>query len=85
MSAYSYKQTFSGLHNYVRFTPKSRHSDAQERFGLEKRTSNVRLAPQSGHKRLWRGMSAFDPKRTFEVADVAPHLRAWAERRGEWY
>ena len=27
--------------------------------------ADVRLAPNSGHKWLWRGMSAFDPKRTF--------------------
>jgi hypothetical protein len=24
-----------------------------------------RFAPESGHKWLWRGMSAYDPKRTF--------------------
>ncbi len=36
----------------------------QERFGLKKRTLNVRFTPNSGHKWLWRGMSAFDPKRT---------------------
>ncbi len=33
-------------------------------FGLKKQTSNVRLAPKSGHWRGYRGMSAFDPKRT---------------------
>ncbi len=33
----------------------------QERFGLKKRTLDVRLAPESGHKWLCRGMSAFEP------------------------
>ncbi len=37
---------------------------AQERFGLKQRTFDVRLAPESGHKWLGRGMSAYDPKRT---------------------
>ena len=65
MSAYGYKQTFRGQLANVRFTPESGHSEAQERFGLKKRTSNVRFAPKSGHKWLWLGMSAYDPKRTF--------------------
>ncbi len=48
MSASGYKQTFGGGSGYVRFTPESGHSDAQERVGLEKRTLDVRLAPESG-------------------------------------
>ncbi len=32
-------------------------------------TGDVRFAPNSGHKWLWRGMSAFDPKRTLVVPD----------------
>jgi hypothetical protein len=67
MSAHGYKQTFQGVSQNVRFTPESRHSAAQERFGLKKRKSDVRLAPNSGHKWLGRGMSAFDPKRTLRV------------------
>ncbi len=29
--------------------------------------ADVRFAPESGHKWLGRGMSAFDPKRTFSL------------------
>ncbi len=65
MSASGYKQTFRGLLANVRFTPKSGHSEAQARFGLKKRTSNVCLTPESRHNWRWCGMSAFDPKRTF--------------------
>ncbi len=50
MSESGYKRTFRGLHNYVRFTPESGHSEAQERLGLKKRTSNVCFAPESGHR-----------------------------------
>ncbi len=41
MSASGYKQTYSGQLANVRFTPESGHSEAQERFGLKKRTSRV--------------------------------------------
>ncbi len=34
--------------------------------------ANVRLTPKSGHKWLWRGMSAFDPKRT--LVSLATYL-----------
>ncbi len=68
MSASGYKRTLWSAAWSVRFAPKSRHSDAQERLGLEKRTLDVRLAPKSGHKRVCRGMSAFDPKRTFTAS-----------------
>ena len=37
------------MHQRVRFTPGSRHSDAQERVGLKKRALGVRFAPESGH------------------------------------
>ncbi len=49
MSASGYKQTSRRSCRNVRFTPESRHSDAQERVGLKKRTFDVRLAPESGH------------------------------------
>ncbi len=45
--------------------PRKRTSSAQERFGLKKRTSNVRLTHNSGLNRVWRGMSAYNPQRTF--------------------
>ncbi len=64
MSAFGYKQTSSGQLANVRFTPESGHSEAQERLGLKKRTSDVRFAPNSGRKWLCRGMSAYDPKQT---------------------
>ncbi len=72
MSAYGYKQTSRGQLANVCFTPESGHSEAQERFGLKKRTFDVRLAPNSGHKWVLRRMSAYDPKRTL----LALHL-AW--------
>ncbi len=65
MSTYGYKRTYRGQLVNVRFTPKSRHSEAQERVGLKKRTLDVCFTPESGHKWLGRGMSAYDPKRTF--------------------
>ncbi len=71
MSAYGYKQTYRGQLANVRFTPKSGHSEAQERIGLKKRTSNVRFAPNSGHKWVSRWMSAFDPLRSFRHARIA--------------
>ena len=40
--------------------------------GLKKQTSNVRLAPNSGHSRGHRRMSAFDPKRTLVALGVYP-------------
>ncbi len=64
MSASGYKQTFRGQLANVRFTPKSGHSDAQERVGLKKRTLNVCFTPESGRSTGYRRMSAFDPKRT---------------------
>ncbi len=36
----------------------------QKRFGLKKRTSNVRFAPNSGRNGWSLGMSAYDPKRS---------------------
>ncbi len=64
MSACGYKQTSRAQLANVRFAPESGHSEAQERFGLKKRTFNVCLTPESGRKWLWRWMSAYDPKRT---------------------
>ncbi len=64
MSVYGYKRTFWAGDDYVRFTPESGHSEAQERRGLKKQTFDVRFAPKSGRQWVWRGMSAFDPKRT---------------------
>ncbi len=75
MSAVGYKQTFIGQLANVRFTPESRHSDAQERVGLEKRTFNVRLTPNSGHKWLGRGMSAYDPFQTIAAIGWAIDAR----------
>ncbi len=66
-----YKQTFQTHPANVRFTPESGHPEAQERVGLKKRTSNVRSTPKSGRKWLWRGMSAFDPKRTCPALDLS--------------
>jgi hypothetical protein len=63
MSAYGYKQTSSPYLANVRFTPESRHSEAQERLGFKKQTSNVRYYPESGHKWATEFMSAYDPKR----------------------
>ncbi len=45
--------------------PQKRTLEALQSFGLKKRTSDVRFTPESGHKWLGRGMSAYDPKRTF--------------------
>ncbi len=53
MSAYGYKQTCGGLHNYVRFAPESGHH-----------WRKISSVPESGRKALWRGMSAYDPKQT---------------------
>ncbi len=64
MSAYGYKRTLLGRASNVRFTPKSGHSEAQERLRLKKRTLDARLAPKSGRKWVGRGTSAYDPKRT---------------------
>ncbi len=61
MSAYGYKRTYSGQLANVRFTPESRHSDAQERFGLKKQTLDVRFTPNSGRKWVTEFMSAYDP------------------------
>ncbi len=60
MSAYGYKRTYSGQLANVRFTPESGHSEVQERVGLKKQTLDVRFAPDSGRKWLWRWMSAYE-------------------------
>ncbi len=73
MSASGYKQTSRGPLANVCFTPESRHSDTQKRFGLKKRTFDVRLAPESGLKWLWCGMSAFDPKETSALPKEVEH------------
>ncbi len=73
MSASGYKQTSRGQLANVCFTPKSGHSEARERVGLKKRTLDVRLAPNSGHKWPWCGMSAFDPKRTLAIPEAVEH------------
>ncbi len=57
MSASGYKRTLWGGALGVRFTPESRHSDAHERAGLQKRTFSVCFTPKSGRNRVWRGMS----------------------------
>ncbi len=77
MSASGYKQTCGEVRQRVRFTPVSGHSEAQERVGLKKQTFNVRLAPNSGHKGLWRWMSAYDPKRTLATTE-----HGWVVGRG---
>ncbi len=41
--------------------PRKQTSSAQERFGLKKRTFNVRFAPESRHKGVGLRMSAYDP------------------------
>ncbi len=74
MSAYGYKRTYRGSVRKVRFTPESGHSEAQERFGLKKRTLDVRFAPGSGRNLVGGEMSAYDPFRTwcgarFEVSN----------------
>ncbi len=48
-SASGYKQTSRGLRQSVRFTPESRHSEAQERLGLKKRT----LGEVPANDRFW--------------------------------
>ncbi len=48
--------------------PQKQTLAALQSFGLKKRTSEVRFTPESGHKWLGRGMSAFDPKRTLRQA-----------------
>ncbi len=47
--------------------PRKQTFAAQEHFGLKKRTLDVRFTPNSGHKWLCRGMSAYDPKRKLAV------------------
>ncbi len=64
MSASGYKQTFGEVCQRVRFTPKSGHSEAQERVGLKKRTLDVRLTPKSGRIWVTEFMPAYDPTRT---------------------
>ncbi len=82
MTAYGYKQTSRGSLHYVRFTPKSRHWRAPKQLGLRKRTLDVRLAPNSRRKWVGRGMSAFDPKRTF-VTPTTPSRPGLASDRSE--
>ena len=64
MSAFGYKQTSRGLGQNVRFTPKSGHSEAQERVGLKKRTLDVCFAPESRRKWVIVFMSAYDLERS---------------------
>ena len=73
MSAFGYKRTCGGVRQRVRFTPVSRHSDVQKRLALNKQTLDVRFAPKSGHKWLWHGMSAYDPKRTLTTLGAYPN------------
>ncbi len=47
------------------FYPLKQTLVALQSFGLKKRTSEVGSTRESGHKWLGRGVSAFDPKRTF--------------------
>ncbi len=64
---FTYEGRCRGINGYVtdvRFTPNSGHSEARERVGLKKQTSNVRYYPESGRNWVWRWMSAYDPKRT---------------------
>jgi len=65
MSAHGYKQTCGEVRQRVRFTPESGHSDAQERYGLKKRTLDVCFTPESGHKWVIVFMSGYDPTQTF--------------------
>ena len=53
--------------------PRKRTSSAQERFGLKKPTSDVRLAPESGRKWAWRWRSEVDPKQKSAVSEEAEH------------
>ncbi len=41
---------------------------------------NVRFTPERGHKWLWCGMSAFDPKRT--LAQFGDHTRFTSHSAG---
>ncbi len=36
---------------------------------------NVRFTPESGHSEGSRGMSAYDPKRTWDADNLTPHLQ----------
>ncbi len=76
MSASGYKRTYSGQLANVRFTPESGHSEAQERFGLKKRTLDVRFTPNSGRKWVTEFMSAYDPKRKLMVLGVWKNFMA---------
>ncbi len=59
--------------------PKTRHQRWNVRFRIEK----VRFAPNSGRNWVWRGMSAFDPKRTLRVMlDVGESKR---QPRTNWF
>ncbi len=77
MSAMGQKRTFGDIAIYVRYWGLSGHRkgvDAESRIECPlsgvKRTLDVRLAPNSRHKWLWRGMSAYDPKRTLPQSVV---------------
>ena len=48
---------------------------ALQSFGLKKRTSEVRFAPESGHSEGGRGMSVNDPKRTSTIFQTVSGLR----------
>ncbi len=41
--------------------------------------ANVRLAPNSGHKWLWLGMSAYDPKRALTAVDANMNKRRFCK------
>jgi hypothetical protein len=50
MSASGYLQTSRGQLASDPFTPETGHPEAQERFGLKKRTFDARFAPDTGRK-----------------------------------
>ncbi len=82
MSAFGYKQTFSGQLANVRFTPNSGHSEAQERLGLKKRTFNVCLTPNSGHAevRTFGGSAvAAVPGRSAQISPQGDPIAAGVE------
>ncbi len=77
MSASGYKQTFRQVCQNVGFTPKSGHSEAQERVGLKKQTLDVRFTPKSGRKWL-RHLNADIGQRRRDEAHKAS--RGWVRR-----
>ncbi len=65
MSASGYKQTCGEVGDYVRFAPKSGHSEAQERVGLKKRTSDVRLWLQADYPTTSAPLPLIPQQQTF--------------------